>query len=101
MRPPAMDANEVRENLVEALELDLVGPPPGHELAEEMLPGWVRPANWYLTGFLVPATAPEDQSADPDADDEIEEVTESAGLEEESTEERQARRRASFRRRWA
>ena len=26
----------------------------GHDLAEERLPGWVRPSNWYLTGFLVP-----------------------------------------------
>ncbi len=45
---------EVRERLVEALKLDLVGPWAGHALAEERLPGWVRPSNWYLTGFLLP-----------------------------------------------
>ena len=34
---------EVRARLVEALKLDLVGPWAGHALAEERLPGWVRP----------------------------------------------------------
>ena len=38
---------EVRDRLVEALELDLVGPGAGHRLATEMLPGWIRPSNWY------------------------------------------------------
>ena len=37
------------------LKLDLVGPWAGHALAEERLPGWVRPSNWYLTGFLIPS----------------------------------------------
>jgi hypothetical protein len=48
---------EVRERLVQALKLDLVGPWAGHALADERLPGWVRPSNWYLTGFLIPADA--------------------------------------------
>ena len=39
---------EVRERLVDALKLDLVGPWAGHALADERLPGWVRPSNWYL-----------------------------------------------------
>src|SRR5262245_12571472 len=53
-------SREVRERLVEALELDLVGPWHNHPLAEERLPGWTRPSNWYLTGFLIPAgTSPE------------------------------------------
>ena len=47
-------ALEVRDRLTEALELDLVGPWPGHDLEREKLPGWVRPSNWYLTGFLIP-----------------------------------------------
>ena len=87
---------EVREQLVEALELDLVGPPPGHGLAEEHLPGWVRPANWYLTGFLVPSNAPEDQSSDADADDDLDEVPEAAGLGEESTDESQPAKKGFF-----
>ena len=42
---------EVRERLVDALRLDLYGPWAGHPLSTERLPGWVRPSNWYLTGF--------------------------------------------------
>ena len=33
------DSLEVREHLVEALNLDLIGPGAGHELASERLPG--------------------------------------------------------------
>ena len=47
------DSFEVRERLVEALNLDLIGPRAGHDLASERLPGWVRPSNRYLTGFLI------------------------------------------------
>ena len=59
MSAPGTSAG-VRERLVEALKLDLIGPWAGHPLAEERLQGWVRPSNWYLTGFLIPSgTAPE------------------------------------------
>jgi hypothetical protein len=57
-------ALEVRDQLIEALELDLVGPWPGHELSTEELRGQDRPSNWYVTDFLVPVDAPEDQSDD-------------------------------------
>ena len=40
---PASSA-EVRDRLVEALRLDVVGPWPGHVFAEERLPGWIRPS---------------------------------------------------------
>ena len=63
---------DVRSRLREALEIDLVGPGTGHSLADERLPGWVRPSNWYLTGFLVPRDAPAEQRADADADDDFE-----------------------------
>ena len=86
----------VRDCVVEALRLDLVGPTPGSALADERLPGRVRPSNWYLTGFLIPSgTAPE-QSADSDEDEELSEVPEGAGLPEESTEDRRAARKAFF-----
>ena len=49
-----MNATDVRDRLVEALKLDLVGPWAGHALADERLPGWVRPSNWYLTGVPDP-----------------------------------------------
>ena len=101
---PSIDRNapatslEVRNRLVDALRLDLIGPDPGagHDLASERLPGWVRPSNWYLTGFLVPAGAPPEQSGDPDEDDDLDEMPDSAGLAEESTEERKAAKKGFF-----
>jgi hypothetical protein len=71
---------EVRTRLVQALRLDLVGPWAGHTLAEERLPGWVRPSNWYLTGFLIPSGTPPEKAADADEDDDIDEVPEALGL---------------------
>ena len=87
---------EVRERLVEALNLDLIGPGAGHNLASERLPGWVRPSNWYLTGFLIPTGAPPEQSGDTDEDDDLDEMPEAAGLAEESTEERKAAKKGFF-----
>ena len=87
---------EVRACLTEVLKLDLVGPGAGHELAEERLPGWVRPSNWYLTGFLVPSDAPPEQRSDADEDDPLDETPAVAGLSEESTEERTAAKKGFF-----
>ena len=94
---PPSNSVEVRERLIEALKLDLVGPWAGHELAEERLPGWVRPSNWYLTGFLIPSDTPADQKDDDDDDDDFGgEVAEEAGLPEESSEERKAAKKGYF-----
>src|SRR5262245_7673859 len=88
---------EVRGRLVDALELDLVGPWTGHALSEERLQGWVRPSNWYLTGFLIPSGTPPEKSADADEDDDMSgEVPQSAGLAEESNEERKAAKKGFF-----
>lgn len=87
---------EVRDRLVDALRLDLVGPRTGHAFADERLPGWVRPSNWYLTGFLIPSGTPPEQSADADEDDDFELVPETAGLGEESNEERKAAKKGYF-----
>jgi hypothetical protein len=87
---------EVRARLIEALKLDLVGPWAGHPLAEERLPGRVRPSNWYLTGFLIPSGTPPEKSADADEDDDLGEIPESAGLAEESNEERKAAKKGFF-----
>ena len=48
------DPRAIRERLVKALRLDLVGPRAGHELDAEQLPGRARPSNWYVAGFLIP-----------------------------------------------
>jgi len=97
MNPAAATSLEVRERLVEALRLDLVGPWGGHALAEERLPGWVRPSNWYLTGFLIPSGTPPEKSADADEDDDMGgEIPQSAGLAEESNDERKAAKKGFF-----
>ena len=59
----------VRAELCEALRLDLVGPDNDHAFANELLPE--APSRWYLTGFLVPRYAPEDQRVDAQADEEL------------------------------
>src|SRR5437660_12381852 len=87
---------EVRTRLVEALKLDLVGPWKGHALAEERLPGWVRPSNWYLTGFLIPSGTPPEKSADVDESDDVGEIPDTVGLAEESTDERKAAKKGFF-----
>lgn len=93
---PSATSQEVREVLVQALKLDLVGPWAGHALAEERLPGWMRPSNWYLTGFLIPSSTPPEKNADADEDDDVGEIPESAGLAEESNEERKAAKKGFF-----
>ena len=87
---------EVREHLVEALNLDLIGPWAGHAHAGERLPGWVRPSNWYLTGFLIPSGTDPERSADADEDDDLDETPASGGLAEESAEERRAAKKGFF-----
>ena len=86
----------VRQRLVEALKLDLVGPWAGHELSAERLPVRMRPSNWYLTGFLIPSGTPPERSADADEDEDFELVPESSGLVEESNEERKAAKKGFF-----
>lgn len=92
----AITSLDVRNQLVEALRLDLVGPWPGHPLAEEKLPGWMFPSNWYLTGFLIPSGTPPENMTDPTDDDDLDVVPESAGLSEENTEEGKPAKRAYF-----
>ena len=88
---------DVRSRLRDALELDLIGPAAVYSLANERLPGWVRPSNWYLTGFLVPREAPTGQRTDADAEDDFEsEVAEETGLGDDSTEDRRAAKRGFF-----
>lgn len=89
-------STDVRDRLVEALRLDLVGPGAGHAYADERLPGWVKPSTWYLTGFLIPSGTPPDSRGDADEDDEFDLVPDNAGAPEESTEERKAARKGYF-----
>ena len=95
-QPLATTSLEVRERLVHALNLDLVGPWAGHPHDAERLPGWIRPSNWYLTGFLIPSSTEPDLRSEGDEDDELDETPEESGLAEESAEERRAAKRAFF-----
>lgn len=94
--PAPTTSLEVRDRLVEALKLDLIGPWPGHQLAEERLPGHTRPSNWYLAGFLIPANTSPEQGSDPTEDEDDDPVPEDAGLPEESSEERRVAKKAFF-----
>lgn len=64
-----LTSEQVRGKLVEALELDLVGPDNTHAFAHELLPD--SPTRWYLTGFLIPVDAPENQRYDETSTDEL------------------------------
>ncbi len=92
--PPSSSA-EVRARLVEALRLDLVGPWATHPFAEERLPGWVYPSNWYLTGFLIPVATPPEKASDSDESEDLETI-EKGGLPEESHEEKKAAKKGFY-----
>ena len=69
----AQSSVEVREQLIRALRLDLVGPaaynPADAEYERERLP--MSPSRWYLTGYLVPSDAPEDQRSDESSQEQL------------------------------
>ena len=65
---------EIRRKLIETLELDLVGPGPGHPHESEQLGYREPPSHWYLTGFLVPTGAPDAQRHNPEAEEVLDAV---------------------------
>jgi hypothetical protein len=71
---------EVRENLLDALQVDLIGPSGPLGDPREVLPQ--APSRWYLTGFLVPTDADEDQRFDPNSDDEVDQAPTIATVDE-------------------
>ena len=77
-----MTSREARAKLVEALQIDLVGPWPGHAFERELLPE--NPTRWYLTGYLVPESAPVEQRSDADAKDEVDSGGEGGGTDDSS-----------------
>jgi hypothetical protein len=85
---------EVRSHLVETLGLDLIGPDRDSDLRNEVLPQ--APSRWYLTGFLVPIDAAEDQKTDEVADEGVDEIGKGAGVDDDAAPEPAAARRAFF-----
>lgn len=71
---------DIRQELIETLRLDLVGPDNDHPFATELLPE--PPSRWYLTGFLVPTTAPISQREDATAAEEIDSAAEGGGFDD-------------------
>jgi hypothetical protein len=85
---------DVRQQLVQTLGMDLIGPDRDSELPDEILPH--APSRWYLTGFLVPIDADEQQKADESAAEGVDEVSDAGGTDDAATPEPAAARRAVF-----
>jgi hypothetical protein len=64
-----MSSAEVGEQLVKALEFDVVGPGRRHPLEAEVLSQ--APSRWYLIGFLVPFQARPEEREDPAAGEQV------------------------------
>lgn len=82
-----MKSVKVREHLIDALRLDLIGP--GEVLgAENRVLGDVheilpqRPSAWYLTGFLVPMDAGPEQKTDAQGTDELDQANDAQGMDD-------------------
>jgi hypothetical protein len=83
---------QVRASLLDALQVDLIGPSGPLGDHREVLPQ--APSRWYLTGFLVPTDADEDQRYDPNSDDEVDQAPAVATVDENQTPEQAARKRS-------
>lgn len=90
------DSQSVRVRLEQALRLDLVGPWRDHAYVSENLPGYIRPSNWYLTGFLIPSGTPPERASDADEDDDLDVVPPTSGDIGESNEDRKAAKKSFF-----
>ncbi|CAN5337015.1 DISARM system helicase DrmA [soil metagenome] len=75
-----MTPAEVRSTLIESLQLDLIGPNFVVGNVSEVLPQ--APSRWYLTGFIVPLDADANQRADEDSAEEVDEVSDSPGVDD-------------------
>src|SRR5580698_4501866 len=81
-----MTSAEVRSEITDALKLDLAGPihngdHPIGDPAEALVQA---PSRWYLTGFLVPLDAPEEQRVEIAADDDVDAAGET-GIDDDAT----------------
>jgi len=85
----------IRRALIDALRLDLVGPEPEDATHErELLPQ--EPSRWYLTGFLVPREAPEEQRRDDSSDEELDVIEQPPGNDEDKSPEKGSARKVFF-----
>lgn len=90
-----MTSADVRKKLVHALGMDLIGPDcDDTEQLGEVLPQ--SPSRWYLTGFLVPIDADEDQKSDETGTESVDELGKGSGVDDETTPEPAAARKVFF-----
>jgi hypothetical protein len=89
-----MTSSEVRQQLVDALRLDLIGPCRDLGTADEVLPQ--RPSKWYLTGFLVPLDADPAQRVDEESADEVDAAGDAGGTDDDTTPESTAAARRAY-----
>ncbi|MDE0123858.1 MAG: DISARM system helicase DrmA [Bryobacterales bacterium] len=90
---------EIRDQLADALHLDLVGPWAGHALELERIPnysGRVRPSTWYLTGFLIPPDSVVPAVEMDAVSEDLDETLENSGTAEESGDDGKPTRRGYF-----
>lgn len=81
----------VRSCLIDALQLDLIGPTPDDTIHQEEILTQA-PSKWYLTGFLAPYGSPPDDTVD----DDFNELDNSVGNEDNSIPETACARKALF-----
>ena len=86
---------EVRSQLIEALQLDLIGPRPDDSLHQEEILSQA-PSKWYLTGFLVPYEADISQRSDDTANDEMDVIGHESACDDENAPEVASARKALF-----
>jgi hypothetical protein len=95
-----MTSAEVREQILDSLILDLVGPvaglKAGNYLEQEILPGSTAPLRWYLTGFLAPFAAKPDEKTDEDSGEQIDLIPPKTGLDDEAAPESASSRKTPF-----
>jgi hypothetical protein len=81
---------QVRSQLIQALELNLIGAKPQEILSE-------APTKWYLSGFLSPYGVPQSDRSDDFGDDEIDEASRTGAGDDEQAPEAAAARKGFFR----
>jgi hypothetical protein len=92
---PFASSAEVRDFMVAETRLDLIGPGPADTaLHDEKLP-LVPPSRWYLGGFLVPATAPEEiRESDAQREGDLDGLADGAGADDQGENDKASAKRA-------
>jgi hypothetical protein len=95
-----MTSAEVREQILDSLILDLVGPVADLKASsyfeQEVLPGSTAPLRWYLTGFLAPFAAKPEEKTDEDSGEQIDLVPPKTGFDDETVPEAASSRKTPF-----